>query len=283
LFQNAPSVSRPDLDGQPSKPVSAIHLPRCAVEDLDAPPKSFAICSPMTEPAAHAFPHPETEILADLRPVMERQLAVLGRLAEAGLNLALEIEQQATADGPAKLGAGEAALAYARVSRAVRLTLALQSKAVAEIRGLDEVLSRYRAGDRQTARAAEAARKARVQRLIERVIGEEIADGDRAERLAEEACERLEHDDIYGDLGRFTPGEIVAQICRDLGLSPDWSRWAGEAWAQEEGGEAGAPFTLLNGTGPPDPRPRPPDVPHNMGVIPESAQRISGTHEHRRQ
>jgi hypothetical protein len=196
----------------------------------------------MTEPAAPCNPRPETEVLADLRPVMERQLAVLGRLAEAGLNLAIEIERQATADGAAKLAAGEAALAYARVSRAVRLTLALQSKAVADIRALDEVLSRYRAGDRQRAGMAEAARKARVQRLIERVIGQEVADADKAERLAEEACERLEHDDIYGELGRFTPAELVARICRDLGLSPDWSRWAGEAWAQEEGGEAGSAF-----------------------------------------
>jgi hypothetical protein len=208
---------------------------------LDVLPKSFVICSQMTEPAP-SNPRPETEILADLRPVMERQLAVLGRLAEAGLNLAIEIERQATADGAAKLSAGEAALAYARVSRAVRLTLALQAKAVADIRALDEVLSRYRAGDRQKAGMAEAARKARVQRIIERVIGEEVADTDKADRLAEEAYERLEHDDIYGDLGRFTPGELVERICGDLGLSPDWSRWAGEAWAQEDGGGAGSAF-----------------------------------------
>jgi hypothetical protein len=231
----------------------------------------------MTEPAAQANPNPETLILADLRPVMERQLAVLGRLAEAGLNLAIEIEQQATTDGPAKLSAGEAALAYARVSRAVRLTLALQSKAVADLRALDEVLGRYRAGDQQRAGMAEEARKARVQRIIERVIGEEVADDDKADRLAEEAYERLEHDDIYGDLGRFTPGEIVARVCGDLGLSPDWSRWAAEAWAQEEGGAAGSAFTLLNGTGPPaapaaadptDPRPRGPDVPPQNGCHP---------------
>jgi hypothetical protein len=245
----------------------------------------------MTEPAAPCNPRPETEILADLRPVMERQLAVLGRLAEAGLNLAIEIEQQAAADGPAKLPAGEAALAYARVSRAVRLTLALQAKAVADLRALDEVLSRYRAGDRQTAGVVEAARKARVQRIIERVIGEEVADDDKADRLAEEAYERLEHDDIYGDLGRFTPAELVERICRDLGLSPDWSRWAAEAWAQEEGGVGGSPPAMLNGTGPPAPAadpdppapwPGPPDGPRNLSVIPESAQRMSGTHEHRR-
>ena len=222
----------------------------------------------MTEPAAPCNPSPETQILADLRPVMERQLAVLGRLAEAGLNLAIEIEQQATTDGPAKLSAGEAALAYARVSRAVRLTLALQSKVIQQIQSLDEVASRYRAGDRQEAGARDTAHKGRIQRLVERVIGEEIADDDRAERLADEACERLEHDDIYGDLRRYSPGEIVSRVCRDLGLAPDWSRWAQEAWTQEAAPANPAPadrspaFAIRRG-GDPSPSPRP--VPAKTG------------------
>jgi hypothetical protein len=213
-------------------------------------------------------PSIDTQALAGLRGVMERQLAVLGRLAEAGLSLAIDIERQATAQGPAKLAPGEAALAYARVSRAVRLTLALQSKVIQQIQSQDEVASRYRAGDRQEARARDTARKGRIQRLVERVIGEEIADDDRAERLADEAGERLEHDDIYGDLRRYSPGEIVARVCRDLGLAPDWSRWAQEAWTQEaapadpEPADRSPALAIRRG-GDPSPSPRP--VPAKTG------------------
>src|SRR5207244_1785388 len=87
-------------------------------------------------------------------------------------------------------------------------------------------------------------RKARVRRILDRVIEAEIGDEAEGGRLAAEARERLEHDDIYGDVLARPVGEIIALICRDLGLSPDWSRLAEEAWAQEEiaRGQAQSPF-----------------------------------------
>ena len=212
---------------------------------LDAAGKSFVVCSRMTEAAPYQSQRQE---LAELRTVMDRQLEVLGRLAEAGLNLAIGLEQQAK-DAP-EAQAPNLALAYARVSRAVRLTIALQSKVIAEVRALSEVADRYGVADANTAARAH---KARVVRVLDRVIGAEARDDAEVDRLAEEACERLEHDDIYGDLQRYSPGEIVALLCRDLGLAPDWSRWAQEAWAQDEvrSGAAGSPFTRLKWTGPP--------------------------------
>jgi len=47
-------------------------------------------------------------------------------------------------------------------------------------------------------------------------------------------------------------GELIALICRDLGLSPDWSLLAEEAWAQAEiaGGEAQSPFVSPPGRRP---------------------------------
>jgi hypothetical protein len=97
------------------------------------------------------------------------------------------------------------------------------------------------------------------------VIDAEVADPAVADRLAEEAAERLEHDDIYGDLTTRPVGEIVALICRDLRLSPDWSRWAQEAWAQEEirSGAPQSPFTSSPFAGfpfAPLEWPNPPDV-----------------------
>lgn len=215
-----------------------------------------------------------------MRGLIGRQLAVLGRLAEAGLNIALAVERQAMAAEAAVEGAAaegvasgaapaDVALAYGRVARAVRLTVALQARLVKDLQALDEGAARQRirdaaeAGrDRQT---AEAARKARVERIVERLIRAEASDEAEGDRLADEAFERLEHDDIYGDLSARPVSEIIALVCGDLGLSPDWSRLAEEAWAQEElaSGAAGPPLTAIRWLGPPpagsfaaDPPPR---------------------------
>jgi hypothetical protein len=63
-----------------------------------------------------------------------------------------------------------------------------------------------------------------------------------------EVCERLDDDDIYGDVIARPVGELVALICRDLGLEPDWARLAEEAWAREEieRGDARSPFANLH-------------------------------------
>jgi hypothetical protein len=184
------------------------------------------------------------------RALIQRQLAVLGRVAEAGLAIALAVERQALAaeavPAAAAEGAGsqaprlalaDAALAYGRVSRAVRLTIALQARVLKDLQAVDEVAGRMaRAAQslaEQSARQDRVARKARVERIVERLIREEAADEAQGDRLTEEAYERLEDDDIYGDLATRPVREIIAQICRDLGLSPDWSRLAQEAWAQD--------------------------------------------------
>lgn len=208
------------------------------------------------------------------RALIERQLWVLGRLAEAGLNVALAIEQQATAAAeapdaaepaatpePGRVVQGDVALAYARASRAVRLTVALQAKLIKDLQALDEAAARLRRGEQADAerarRTLETARKERVERIVERVIRAELSDEDEVDRLAEAAWERLDHDEIYGDLTALPVGEIIERVCRDLGLSPDWSRLAEEAWARDEidRGAAGSPFLALSWPDPPQARP----------------------------
>jgi hypothetical protein len=181
--------------------------------------------------------------LVDARALIAGQLVTLGRLAEAGLNLALAVERQALAaeaesQDHAPTALAEAALAYGRVSRAVRLTLALQGRTLKDLQALDEVAARMARGARsqaeQAAREQAVARKAKVGRIVERLIRDEAADNAEGDRLTDEAYERLEQDDIYGDLTARPVREIIALICRDLGLSPDWSRLAQEAWSQDE-------------------------------------------------
>jgi len=56
--------------------------------------------------------------------------------------------------------------------------------------------------------------------------------------------ERLKEEDIERDLGIVSMGELMARVCRDLEIEPDWTLWAGKHWAQEEArlGTPGSPY-----------------------------------------
>jgi hypothetical protein len=191
---------------------------------------------------------------AQARVVVERQLQVLGRLAEIGLAIATALEQQVTAEG----AKGETALAYARVSRAVRLTVALQSSVLQDLQALDRAAGSrlYEQGckaERDQQRRARAHRE-RVERVLDRVIEGEAKSEAEGERLAAAVYERLEHDDIYGDLATRSVSEIIDLVCRDLGLAPDWVSLAQEAWAKDEieSRTAAAPLAALGRPDPPE-------------------------------
>jgi len=181
---------------------------------------------------------------ADHAPSLaDRQLELLGRLAEAGLEVALAVERRAKAAGPDDDLNG-VAMAYARVARAVRLTVMLQTRLVSD-RQLQDKLVKIRS-DTAWAVASEERREI-VERVVGRVVLAEQDDPDKAERLVREAAERLDGDDIYGDLMARPVSEIVASVCRDLGVDPQWTRLAEEAWARDEmaGEEVGAPLAAL--------------------------------------
>ena len=190
----------------------------------------------------------------DSRPLLERQLDLLSRLAEVGVRIAEAIGAQATSgeafDGQA------VAMAYARVARAVRLTILLRTRLSDE--GARQVRMRKIEADlavqRQARAAAQAAAedvqarqdqeddvKFRARQIIRRVIKAEHDDIDRYERLDMEACERLDDEDLYGSVLARPMSDLVAGICKDLGLNPDWTSLFLEPWAQAElaGGEVG--------------------------------------------
>jgi hypothetical protein len=154
------------------------------------------------------------------RPLVERQLQILGRLAEAGLEIAVALEAQAK--GGEAVVQGDVAMAYSRVARAVRQTIMLQSKLI-------EALQAH-----ETGRAAHrAAARASAARIVRGVIDDDRTnDSERAERLAAEAAERLREED-FSDLLARPFGEAVAEICRDLGLSPNWLALAEDCAAAE--------------------------------------------------
>jgi hypothetical protein len=226
----------------------------------------------IADPARDPYdPVPET--VARARALAQGQLKLLERLSEAGLRVVLAIEAEAErragmagagADEPAEnpapsdapaapMGAGVSlqglAMAYARAARAVRMTLALQSRVLRDLEAVERQAAcsaPFEAGQRASARAE---RKRRIARILTRVIDAAAPDDapEAIEALAAEASERLADEDICGDALTRPMGEIIARICADLGLDPDWSAFAQEAWAQAEAvmGDPRSPFAGL--------------------------------------
>jgi hypothetical protein len=180
------------------------------------------------------------------RPLFEQQIALLGELAEAGMAVATSIRDQVVAgEGDLLALAG----AYDRVARAVRMAILLQSKLIKQL--LD--------WDRQT--ASLAAPQGRREAEIERAAAQR--DREHAEHIERLIGESGERDDIYKEVNSRPVSELIAMICRDIGLDPDWPRLAQEAWVQKATASAGgrSPFATLAAqdieTADADPRRRP--------------------------
>jgi hypothetical protein len=190
----------------------------------------------------------------------ERRLRLLEELSEIGMELVRGLRARTTVDGasgesasgeaPSEAGPGRlanAAEAFARLSRAVRLTLALEAKTDQALQDLKSGLApareeaRARAADyerlaAERARVAAAqdrdAREARVFDLVFTAAEVEIGDSEAFDDLLEALTERLDQDEAYGDLLKWPLRETVERLCRDLDLTPDWSRWEDEGWTK---------------------------------------------------
>jgi hypothetical protein len=216
-----------------------------------------------------------TSDAADLRAraAFDQQLWTLGRLAQAGLNIALAMEAQALAvqpavaadQGPQPPGRPAApevsldnlppapadlALAFARVSRAVRMTVALQARLLKADQGGPRAMSGQAPAPPPPETRARRARRAAA--VLRRLIGLTHDDVFGAAELMERVRERLFDPDITGDLLDRPFADLITGICRDLGLSPDWPERApelvNEAWARG--------FTPAAPPGPPILQPR---------------------------
>jgi hypothetical protein len=166
------------------------------------------------------------------RPLIERQLAVLSDLTEAALAVSLSLQRKITSSPHPERVEGRGGevesltLAFTRAARAVRLTIALQSRLI-ELRqqwAKDEAADgRSRAADRHDAA------KARVESAVRRVAAAADNDDETLERLSAEARERLDDDeDVFGEILARPVSEILALIRHDLGLAPDWPKLAEE-------------------------------------------------------
>lgn len=176
---------------------------------------------------------------ADPCPEAARHAAVLKRLTEIGMKLAEQLSVQA--DDPDADGA-ELALRFTRVARAVRQSVALEAQLLEQARDhlaraqaayarnmppwekLGLTQAEYDSSKRAANRQFET--EMIVGRAIKRDPRDRLHDNLRAdfhERLLDAADEDLFASDA-------TLAEIIAGICSDLGLSPDWEDWSGKDW-----------------------------------------------------
>lgn len=70
-----------------------------------------------------------------------------------------------------------------------------------------------------------------VRELVSEAIAVEVADESLAREMRGELRERLSERDLFGPLMYRPLREVVARICDDIGLAPDWSRGEGEGWS----------------------------------------------------
>jgi hypothetical protein len=139
---------------------------------------------------------------------------VLHELIDTGVGLVRLVSQPARSQGEAAAAPTAdpalvvtVAIAFDRISRAVRRTIALARK-VAEPVALAAA---------HPAQHREAARR-RIIREVEDVI-QRTAGHAEAENLHAELLDRLDAPDLDDDIGQRPIADIIADICRDLGLA----------------------------------------------------------------
>jgi hypothetical protein len=200
---------------------------------------------------SNAAPQPQALAADDPSVVLaESRLRMLRRLAEIGMELAertLNI-QAAPSKGQ------DPADAFARLSRAIRLTLTLEAKTDEALRDLKAgVVRRRKKEKKRAARRHEAAaakeaqeREVKVRELVAEAAEAEIPDVYEFAQRYHALRERLDEDSAYKDLSERPLREIVERLCKDLMISPDWSRWDGEGWIKAEGAPKRTRYSIFN-------------------------------------
>ena len=193
-----------------------------------------------------------------------QRMAMLQELGEMGMELARALKAQALAalepeadDSAPKVTSGDPVLMFTRVARAIRQTVALEMRLAHPDR--DPEAERWR---------AEAAHGRRRRKDEVRGVAQDIIeiDGPAAnrERLFNALDARLDAEGEDEEDFTYLPmGVLLARVCRELGVRPNWSLWADEPWAIAEARAQvpGSPFTGPDAPDAPDDEPfgpRPP-------------------------
>jgi hypothetical protein len=166
----------------------------------------------------------------------ERQGRILGELAELGMSLARDLHGRALAADTPK-AVVDLGIAFHRISRSVRQTLALEAK-------LDRDREQAARGDRVEAvreRQGRISQRAdQVRAVTARAIWTE-AEGDEAERLLNDLDDWLEVESFARDFADRPIEDLIARVCADLGVTPPARDPGSEASVEGEGAEGAIP------------------------------------------
>ena len=151
-----------------------------------------------------------------------RHLRMLAELADVGMELVQHVKRQVLEEevSPDRAKFADPVLAFTRLAKAVRQTLALEAKVAAGGFASAQPASRGVAGPDGVWRIWDGKMKARVRKKVEAAIASDAEAGD-AENLLRDLNERLD-DPEYGDEMSDRPiGLIVSLICSALGVEVD--------------------------------------------------------------
>jgi len=216
---------------------------------------------PADDPRAVA----ESDRLAASVARAESRLRVLEEIREIGMRLMRKLEEAPVAGSDAPRA--DPAVAFAKLSRAVRLTLDLEVRAEEDLRAAlaGEVTAheqRRETRERLAAKAEELAGKAdekarqdavrRVEDQVEIAIGREAETEKEYFERSAAMDERLDCDEAYEDARDEPFREVVERLCRDIGLAPDWSDWTDDGWPElpDRGPQARPPWSPFHRVSP---------------------------------
>ena len=151
----------------------------------------------------------------------EWRARTLRQLVAIGMDMARMLQDQAreaSASDPGVIGP-DLSLRFHRISRSIRMSLALDAKLVA---GFQAEIKERKAADLTE-------RKALAKEAVSRQVDRDTPDRD----LHRERSDRIEREDLE-DFSDKPVSEIISIICADLGIIPDWQAWSLEPWAMEE-------------------------------------------------
>ena len=155
-----------------------------------------------------------------------RRLEAAHELVEIGLTLARRLAED---EGPA----AEVALAYSRIARAVRMSLALEAMIDGDVQVRHERVRREKWSQDSLDRITQASKKAAdeeemIRSAVRQAIEADGAERGERERLYRELEEVLEDEHDWEAIEGLSLGEAVDYICRELGVPFDKALWIDE-------------------------------------------------------
>ena len=206
---------------------------------------------------------PEMEEGARLVECGERQLRMLRRMGDVGIELVERLGQIAMSGAGPASGDGAATMtipatidsiagAYVKLTQSLRRTLAMETRLSDELKGRRlGVIAARQAQDAELIKVVHECINENIEYAMTKAIRRERPDADRKtnERLLIDMFERLKDSDEFENYRELPPGETIAKLCAAFGLDPEFCIQADdETWMIRHGPADSPPSNLRGGT-----------------------------------